>query len=154
MILIKKRLTFSLLAPTIVLLFVLAVRATAESFTVRAGQEKIIPLSLATDDHVQIRLTVIGAANGLDFYITDPHGNTMENFGATGNLNYAFVCSQEGEYTLHFSNVVSAEDELVSLDYEVTHYTFGMQQDLFLTLIVAGLCVALVAFFVLMSKRP
>jgi multisubunit Na+/H+ antiporter MnhC subunit len=76
----------------------------------------------------------------------------MENFGTTGNLNYAFVCSQEGEYKLHFSNVVSAEDKLVSLDYEVQHYIFGMQQNLFLTLIVVGICVAAKAVFVLMSK--
>jgi hypothetical protein len=155
MILIKKRLTLSFLAATMMLLFVPTVRATAESFTVQAGQEQIRYLSLAADDHVQIRFTVIGqATNVLDFYITDPQGNVMENFGTTGNLNYAFVCTQEGEYRLHFSNVASAEDKLVSLDYEVTHYIFGMQQNLFLALIVVGICVAMVAVFVLMSKHP
>jgi hypothetical protein len=155
MILIKKHLTFSLLAATIVLLFVPMVRATAESFTVRAGQEEIRSLSLAIDDHVQVRFTVTGKTTSLlDFYITDPNGNTMENFGETGNLNYAFVCSQEGECKLHFSNVGSAEDKLVSLDYEVEHYIFGMQQNLFLAVIVVGICVAMVAVFILMSKHP
>jgi multisubunit Na+/H+ antiporter MnhC subunit len=155
MILIKKHLTLSLLATTVVLLFVPTVRATAESFTVRAGQEEIISLSLAADDHVQVRFTVTGqATNVLDFYITDPHGNIMENFGTTSNLNYAFVCSQEGEHKLHFSNVASAEDRLVSLDYEVQHYVFSMQQNLFLTLVVAGICVAAIAVFILMSKHP
>jgi multisubunit Na+/H+ antiporter MnhC subunit len=155
MILIKKHLTFSLLATTIMLLFVPMVRATAESFTVRAGQEETRSISLAADDHVQIRFTVTGqATNVLDFYITDPHGNIMENFGTTGNLNYAFICSQEGEHKLHFSNVVSAEDKLVSLDYEVQHYIFGMQQNLFLTLIVVGICVAAIAVFILTSKHP
>jgi hypothetical protein len=155
MIMIKKHLTFSFLAATIVLLFVPMVRATAESFTVRAGQEEIRAFSLAIDDHVQVRFTVTGQTTSLlDFYITDPQGNIMENFGATGNLNYAFVCSHEGEYKLHFSNVGSAEDRLVSLDYEVEHYIFGMQQNLFLALIVVGICVAMVAVYILMSKHP
>jgi multisubunit Na+/H+ antiporter MnhC subunit len=155
MILIKKHLTLSLLATTIVLLFAPTVRATAESFTVRAGQEEIRSLSLAADDHVQVRFTVTAqGVSVLDFYITDPHGNIMKDFGATGDLNYAFVCSQEGEHKLHFSNVASAEDKLVSLDYEVQHYIFGMQQNLFLTLIVVGICVAAIAVFILMSKHP
>ena len=155
MISIKKHLTCSLLAATIVLLLTPIVRATAESFTVRAGQEDTRSLNLATEDHVQIRFTVTGqATNVLDFYITDSHGNVMKTFGSTGNLNYAFVCSQEGEYRLHFSNVASVEDKLVSLDYEVQHYIFGMQQTLFLTLIVVGLCVAAIAVFILMSKHP
>jgi hypothetical protein len=155
MVLIRKYLTFSLLATTIALLFVPLVRATAEGFSVHAGQEEIRSLSLAVDDHVQIIFTVTGqATNVLDFYITDPRGSIMEDFGATGNVNYAFVCSQEGEYKLHFSNVVSAGDKLVSLDYEVQHYIFGMQQNLFLTLIVVGICVAMVAVFILMSKHP
>ena len=155
MISIKKHLTCSLLAATIILLLTPMVRATAESFTVRAGQEDIRSLDLVAEDHVQIRFTVTGqATNVLDFYITDSHGNVLETFGSTGNLNYAFVCSQEGEYRLHFSNVASVEDKLVSLDYEVQHYVFGMQQTLFLTLIVVGLCVAAIAVFILMSKHP
>jgi len=92
--------------------------------------------------------------NLLDFYITDPNGNILATFGTTGNVNYAFVCSQEGEYKLHFSNVASAEDKLVSLDYEVQHYIWGMEQMLFLTLIVVGICVAATAVFIIMSKPP
>jgi hypothetical protein len=36
----------------------------------------------------------------------------MATFGTTGNVNYAFVCSEEGEYNLHFSNIASTEDRL------------------------------------------
>lgn len=155
MISTKKRLTFSLLAVTIALLLIPTVNATAESFTVHAGQEQTRLLNLATDDHVQIRFTVTGqATNVLESYITDPNGNTMRDFGTIGNVNYEFVCSLEGEYTLHFSNLDSAEDKLVSLDCEVQHYIFGMPQMLFLTLIVVGICVAMVAVFILMSKHP
>jgi hypothetical protein len=154
MISIKEYLTCSLLAVPLVLLLIPAVRATAESFTIHAGQEEIKPLNFATDDHVQIRFTVTGqGTNVIDFYITDPNGSTMATF-TTGNVNYAFVCSQEGEYNLHFSNIVSTEDKLVSLDYEIQHYIFGMNQMLFLVLIVVGMCVAAIAVFIIMSKHP
>lgn len=155
MMLIKKHLACSLLAVAIILLLVPAVRAVAESFTVKAGQEEPRTLSLVVEDHVQIRFTVIGqTTSSLNFYITDPYGYIVKTFGATGNVNYAFVCSREGNYTLHFSNVASAEDKLVSLDYEVTPYIFGMQQTLFLVLIVVGICLAAVTVFILMSKHP
>jgi hypothetical protein len=155
MISIKKRLTYSLLMATVVLLLIPTVKATAESFTVGAGQEETKLLNLVNEDHVQIRFTVTGGTtNALDFYITDPDGNVMETLGNTSSGEYAFVCSQEGEYQLHFSNIASVEDKLVSLDYEVDHYIFGIPQMLFLALIVAGICVAAVAVFILMSKHP
>jgi hypothetical protein len=155
MISIRKRLKCSLLAATIVLLLIPTVKATAESFTVRAGQEETKILNLAPEDHVQIKFTVTGrTTNVLDSYITDPYGSVLETFDNTSSGDYAFICSHEGEYKLHFFNVASTEDKLVSLDYEVEHYIFGMPQMLFLTFIVAGICVAAVAVFILMSKHP
>jgi len=145
----------SFLAVAIVLLLVPAVGAVAQSFTVRAGQEETKTLSLVVEDHVQIRFTVIGkTVSTIDFYVTDPLGNLMVSLGTTGNVNYDFICSLEGMYTLHFSNVASAEDRLVTLDYEVTSYIFGMPQTLFLVLIACVLCVGAVAVFILMSKHP
>jgi len=78
----------------------------------------------------------------------------MATFGTTGNVNYAFVCSQESEYNFHFSNIASTEDKFVSLDYEAQYYIFGMDQMLFLTLIVVGICVTDVTVFIAMSKHP
>jgi hypothetical protein len=145
----------SFLAVAIVLLLVPAVGAVAQSFTVRAGQEETKTLSLVVEDHVQIRFTVIGkTVSTIDFYVTDPLGNVMVSLGTTGNVNYDFICSLEGMYTLHFSNVASAEDRLVTLDYEVTSYIFGMPQTLFLVLIACVLCVGAVTVFILMSKHP
>jgi len=90
----------------------------------------------------------------LNFFITDPDGNVFETFGNVGSVDYSFICLHEGEYTLHFSNTASADDKLVSLDYEVDHYTFGMPTMLFLTLVVLGICMAAVAVYILMSKHP
>ncbi|HVP93124.1 MAG TPA: emp24/gp25L/p24 family protein [Acidobacteriota bacterium] len=153
--LIKRHLAFSLLAVAIVLLLVPAARGVAQSFTVKAGQEETRILSLVVEDHVQIRFTVIGQTiSTLDFYVTDPNGYIMKTFGAIGNVNYAFVCSQKGDYTLHFSNVASAEDKLVSLDYDVTPYIYGIPQTLFLVLVIVGICMVMVTVFILTSKHP
>lgn len=155
MISFKKSLTYSLLAATIILLLIPLVKATAVSFTVPAGQEETKLVSLAINDRVQIRFTVTGSTtNVLDFSIIDPDGNVMMTFNKTGNVNYAFVCSQEGVYKLQFSNIAFAENKLVTLDYEVDHYIFGMPQMLFMTLVVVVICVAAVAVFILMSKHP
>jgi hypothetical protein len=155
MISIKKPLAFLLLAAMTILLLLPASKATVESFTVGAGQEEIRVLDLANEDHVQIRFTVTGrTTNVLDFCITNPRENVMDTFNNTGSVSYAFVCSLQGEYTLHFSNIASADDKFVSLDYEVDHYTFGMPQMLFLTIIIAFICVAMVAVFIRMSKHP
>lgn len=51
-----------------------------------------------------------------------------------------------------FPTFGSSEDKLVSLDYEVQHYIFGMPQMLFLTIIIVLVCVAAVAVFILMGK--
>jgi hypothetical protein len=90
----------------------------------------------------------------LNFYITDPYGNLFESFGNVGSVDYSFVCAHGGNYILHFSNAGSGEDEIVSLDYEVGHYVFGMPQMLFLTLIVLAICMVAVAVFILTSKHP
>lgn len=153
MIRIRKYALHVLLAATLIVLLISSVKATAMSFTVPAGQVETQTVNLDVEDHVTITFTVTGQdTSGLDFYILDPQGNVQEMFNGTSNVNYQFVCSQAGAYELCFSNTGSAWDKYVSLDYEVQHYILGMPQMLFLTLIVVGICLAMVAVFVLMGK--
>jgi multisubunit Na+/H+ antiporter MnhC subunit len=153
MICIRKYARHVLFVATLVVFLINSVKATAISFTVRAGQVETKTVNLAVEDRVTIKFSVTDqATSGLDFYILDPQGNVQKTFNSTSNVNYQFVCSQEGEYELCFSNTGSAEDKLISLDYEVQHYIFGMPQMLFLTLIVVGICLIMVAVFVLMGK--
>jgi hypothetical protein len=131
-----------------------AIAATL-NLTVHGGQDMTYPLSLAVDDHVVIKFTVVGGQTGntLDFFVTNPDGTVKASFPNVGNVNYVFICDEEGEYVLHFSNIASQEDRLVSLDYEMQHYILGMPQMLFLTMIVVLVCVGMVAVFILMGKR-
>jgi hypothetical protein len=150
---IRKYTAHVLFAVTLFVFLVTSAKATAMSFIVRAGQVETRTVDLAVEDRVTIKFSLTGqASSGVDFYILDPQGNIQKMFNGTSNVNYQFVCSQEGEYELCFSNTGSAEDKFISLGYEVEHYIFGMPQMLFLALIVAGICVAMVAVFVLMGK--
>jgi hypothetical protein len=128
------------------------VEATSTNFTVHSGAEETKSISLAVDDRVLIRFTVVGQANStLYFSITFPNG-TVEDFGRIGSFYYPFVCDAEGECVLHFSNAGFPEDKLVTLNYEVDHYIFGMPQMLFLVIIIVIVCVAAVAVFIFMGK--
>lgn len=143
------RFLFSMIAVSIL---VQLAEATAMNFTVHGGEEVTKSISLEVDDHTVIKFTVVGqTANTLDFYITYPNG-TVKDFGKVGNLNYPFVCDKAGEHILHFSNKDSTEDKLVTLDYEIEHYIFGIPQMLFLTIIIVLVCMAAVATFILMGK--
>jgi hypothetical protein len=129
------------------------VSATTLQFTVPNGEETLKTLSLSADDHVVVEFTVVGqTSNVLDFYVTDPDGNVQAAFSGTGNVNYPFICNKTGDYVLHFDNTIWSDDKLVTLDYEIQHYIFGMPQMLFLTMIIVLICVAAVAVFILMGK--
>jgi len=126
--------------------------ATATNFTVHGGEEITKQISLTVDDHVLIRFSVVGAPdNTLNFSIVYPNG-TVQNFGLIGDFHHSFICDSDGTCILHFSNMHSIEEKFVALDYEVEHYILGIPQMLFLTVIIAILCVAAVAVFILMGK--
>jgi len=149
----KKTGLASILMLTIIFsVLVRAAKATAMDFHVSGGNEVTKSLSLAVEDHVLIRFTVVGTSeNFLHFFMTYPNG-TQIDFGNVGDFNYSFICSAEGDYILHFSNTGSSEDKLITLDYEIDHYILGLPQMLFLAVIIAIICVVAVAVFIFMGK--
>jgi hypothetical protein len=150
----KNRLICPLFIVLVLSILVQLATATVTNFTVYGGEEAAKPLGLFVDDRVVIKFTVVGGESGslLDFWIAYPNGTIKASFENVGSLSYSFVCSEEGEYHLHFSNLNSSEDKLVSMDYEVQHYLFGIPQMLFQVVIIVVVCMAAVAVFVLMRK--
>jgi len=127
--------------------------ATAISLPVPKGEEKTRSINLVVEDHVLVKFTVVGqTASTIDFYITDPNGDVKVEYSRVGTVSYPFICDEAGEYVLHFSNTDTSEDKLVTLDYEIQHYIFGIPQMLFLTIIIVLVSVAAVATFILMGK--
>jgi hypothetical protein len=133
-------------------ILVKAAEATTMTFTVYGHDERSESISLAVEDRVLIRITVVGTSDSsIHFYMTYPNG-TEKNFGDVGDFSYSFACDLEGEYALHFSNANSSEDKFVTLHYDIDHYILGIPQMLFLALIIVIICVAAVAVFIFMGK--
>src|SRR3990170_4087663 len=126
--------------------------ATTASLTVKGGETETSPISLAVDDHVLISFTVLGDPdNTIVFSLLFPNGTVMD-FGQVGVLSHRFTSNVEGNLTLRFANTDSTDNKLVTLNYEVEHYFFGMPQMLFLALFVILVCVAMVAAYILLSR--
>ncbi|MEM3695107.1 MAG: hypothetical protein QXJ11_04015 [Candidatus Bathyarchaeia archaeon] len=151
MVSVRSTLPYLILLFAFSLMLVQLAVAASTSFTMRGGEEVTKVLKLAVEDHVLISFSVVGGDNTIRFYLVCPNG-TVRDFGDVGYFHYTFVCDFEGDYVLRFSNVGSAVDKLVTLNYEVEHYIFGVPQMLFLTVVIAIVCVVMVASFILLSK--
>lgn len=126
--------------------------ATTLSVTVPAREEVNRKIDLAVDDRVRIQFTVVGKENSFIFFSLVYPNATEVNFGEIGVFDHIFVCDAKGEYTMYFVNNDN-ESKLLTLNYEVEHYLFGMPQTLFLMLIIAMLCIAMIAGYVLASPH-
>jgi hypothetical protein len=128
-------------------------QAVMSSLTVKSGEELTHPLNLVLEDRVSIQYRVVGGdAKAMQFSLTFPNG-TNKDFAASGTFSYGFVCDAEGEHMLHFVNTDQA-DVLLTLEYDVQHYMFGIPQTLFLVLLIGVVSVAGVAVFIGLSRKP
>ena len=127
--------------------------AITSSMNVPAGEKVNRKIDLAMDDRVRIQFTVAGKENSfISFSLIYPNATEI-NFGEISMLSHTFVCDEKGEYTMYFVNNDTTESKLVTLNYEIEHYLFGMPQTLFLVLLIAVLCIAMVAIYVLASPH-
>jgi hypothetical protein len=131
--------------------------ATTTQFTVKAGEKVTHPINLIAEDRVLIQYKVISAiadtSHMLLFSISFPNG-TVKDFGASGDFSYSFVCDAEGGYTLNFTNTDQTESKLVTLNYAIDHYIFGMPQMLFMVILIAVVSMVGVAVFIGLSRKP
>jgi hypothetical protein len=128
--------------------------ATTVSLTVKPGKEIFQPVNLIMGDRVLIQFKVIGATSSLvQFFITFPNA-TVKDLGEVSDFRTSFICDLEGQYTLNFTNNDQMENKLVTLNYEVEHYIFGMPQMLFMVIVIAVVSVVGVAVFIGLSKKP
>ena len=131
--------------------------ATTTQFTLKEGGEVTHPINLTVDDRVLIQYKVISVtadtSHTVQFSIIFPKG-TMKEFGDSGDFSYSFVCDAEGEYKLNFTNTDQTENKLVTLNYEIDHYIFGMPQMLFMVILIAVVSMVGVAVFIGLSRKP
>lgn len=128
--------------------------ATTASITLKPGEEVLQPVKLMGEDRVLIQFNVIGATSSLvHFSLTFPNA-TLKDYGEVSDYSNSFVCDLEGEYVLNFTNRDQMENKLVTLNYEIDHYIFGMPQMLFMVILIAVVSVVGVAVFIGLSKKP
>ena len=128
--------------------------ATTASITLKPGEEVLQPVKLIAQDRVLIQFKVIGATSSLvHFSVTFPNA-TLKDYGEVSDYSTSFVCDLEGEYVLNFTNKDQTENKLVTLNYEIDHYIFGMPQMLFMVILIAVVSVVGVAVFIGLSKKP
>ena len=127
-------------------------QAIAASFSVKIGEEVSRPIDLVVDDRVLIQFTVVGGeVKTIGFSMISPNG-TITDFGETGKLSFNFVCTEKGQYTLHFVNTDPTAEKLVTLDCNIDHYVFGMTTNLFWIVLIALVCIAGAVGYVILSK--
>ena len=129
--------------------------AATLSISLKQGEEVIQPISLVVEDRVLIQVKVIGASSSsrIQFSMACPNG-TVQNFGEVVDFTTGFVCDLEGEYRLNFTNTDQSENILVTLNYNIDHFIFGIPQTLFLVLLIGVVSVVSVAVFIGLSRKP
>jgi hypothetical protein len=126
--------------------------ATTESINVEAGKEITRTIDIAAGDQTSIAFAVVGPdPSALHFQVVFPNGTTTD-YGETSRGAIDFFADVKGECLLHFDNSDSQNAQLVTLNYDVEHYIFGIPQMLFLLLAIAGLLLFVVAGYIIMGK--
>lgn len=134
-------------------LIVKSANAETENFTVPPETDFTKSLNLRENDRVSIGFSVVGeTTHEIDFYIIDPDEDIIYPYYDRGHLSFSFLTTKAGAYTLHFDNIQSTETKMVTLNYDVEHYIFGMPETMFLTIIIIIICVLAVATFILLGK--
>jgi len=128
-------------------------KAETENFTVPSESEVTRSLNLQKDDRVAIGFTVVGQTVTLNFYVTDPNGETVIRYDTVGQKSFSLHATTPGVYILHFDNSDSSEEKTVTLNYDVQHYILGLPQTLFYVLIIAVISVVGIVLFAVLGRR-
>jgi hypothetical protein len=84
--------------------------------------KRMLIFNLAEADKFSGSLSISGGANNdIDFWITDPNGNTIVNLGRISQgTTFEFTAQKSGAYTFHFDNSFSLiSSKTVSLSYDI-----------------------------------
>jgi len=128
--------------------------ATAETFSVPAGQSVVRNVDLKAEDEVSGRITVVSSAESKDinFTVMGPNGIVVWPTESVVVANFKFSAPEKGTYQLIFDNSGSMVDKTVAINYEVRHYWFGLPQEFVLMLIVVFVGVFGLVIFAMMKR--
>ena len=146
------RLLYSLVAFTLLVTTMATVQAATESLSIQAGEEIVRNISISAEDHMRIVFTVLSDfSSPFRFHIVFPNGTTRD-YGEDTNYNISFASDVGGKCELHFDNTNSSSSQLVTLNYEIEHYYFGIPEIPFLMIVIVALLACVVAGYMIMGK--
>jgi len=98
------------------------VQAKPEVFTVPPGEEIKRWVWLKEEDELSGKITVLGGSgNDVNFYITDPNGNTILRKDRATRTSFSFKAKITGSYILHFDNTFSwFSSKTVTLEHTIS----------------------------------
>ncbi len=127
--------------------------ATAESLWAQAGQTVSSNVDLNVDNEVTGRISVVGGeTEGVNFTVVSPSDKVVLPFQKVVVTDFKFSASEKGTYHFIFDNSLSSVDKTISFNYDVRHYWFGMQQEVFLMIVVVLLGALALIVYALASK--
>jgi hypothetical protein len=142
----------ALLVPVLMIVLVCTVQATTESINVQAGADVVRTIDLASEDRVILKFSAVGdAPSTLHFWVKFANG-TKVDYGEISGREMSFASGGSGQFTMHFDNLDSSSSKLVTLNYEVERYYFGIPGMLFILIAIAVFLVGIVAGYIVMGK--
>jgi len=148
----SKRSLFLLIIVTF-LTFILidSVLASTNTFNVPSGEELTRTIDLKIEDHVTLTFTAVGGGTEpLHFYMVFPNGTTLDK-GSVTQFKTNFISDASGPFELHFDNN-STSTQLITLNYEVERYYFGLPIMIWLLIGIAVLLLFITAGYISMGK--
>jgi hypothetical protein len=149
---LSKKPLYILIIISLIVILTSTVYAATESINVEPRKEITRAIDLATGDRTSITVRVLGPApSTIHFYVVLPNGTTDDR-GDLSHCELSFSTDVKGECQLHFDNVNSSNAQLVTLNYEVEHFIFGIPQMMFLLIAITVLLLFVAAGYVAMGK--
>lgn len=122
------------------------------NINVKPGEYVDHKMDLELEEYVLIQVRSIGGTSGNFSSSLIFPDNTTLLLEEGNSFDYSFICEIEGEYTLNLLNNDLQDEKLVTLNIEIQNYILGLPKMLFLTLIIVGICLVGVVFFVFLGK--
>jgi hypothetical protein len=85
------------------------------------------------------------------FWIIFPNGTRGDDMKSS-NYDINFVSDVQGECEMHFDNTDTLDAQLVTLNYEIEHYYFGIPEIPFLLIVIMILLLCIVTGYIIMGK--
>ena len=149
---LSKKPLYLLIIISLIVILTSTVYAMPESINVEPHKEITRTIDLATGDRTSITVKVLGPApSTIHFYMVLPNGTTDDR-GDLSECELSFSTDVKGECQLHFDNVNSSNTQLVTLNYDVEHFIFGIPQMMFLLIAITVLLLFVAAGYVAMGK--